>query len=795
MCIFPYCSSYGEIEFTDFTDSCGLGSIHELGYGTAIIDYNRDGLLDIFVVGQEGQNRLFENLGDLHFEDVTDAKNIRGSGTGWGVCYGDFNSDNYEEIYISRRDDQKNDLFIFENGIFQESALSFQVDDPQGFGYAACFAPLTKDLSVDLVVTNQAWPSGQRQSCRFFAGNVDLPFTDRTSASGIADSSEYWDCVSASDYDNDGDIDLIVSAEPRNKLYNNNGNGYFTDVSDTANINFPINGDSTGYGVTWGDYNNDGWLDVYVSCWHDQNGRLFRNNGNGTFTDVTQSMNVGQEAWSHGVSFGDFDNDGWLDLYSVSASYGNRLYKNNNGLSFTEIGDLAGVRDYHWCCGLSLGDIDQDGRLDMLVGHYANGGDNPTKVSLYRNITQNDNNWVIIKVNGFPPNKDAIGARVRVVAGGISQIREVSGGSGFGSQNMLPLHFGLGRAIMIDSLIITYPIAHIPALVYTDLEPNNFFELPDIILDVASVTLVSPQNIVDCELPITPELAITNMGNIDAINFSAICELGYDSVHAVIDSFRVQYLAVGDTIVLNFNDYFLPFCEKEYHINGLVRLLGDRHRSNDSVGADFYSTYSHDIACGPVINPLPETLIVPIIPKVYFSNKGLSQESTIVITCRISLFDSVINSSEILYNNILLPNSLDSVEFEAFNPLYSGRYTFHFSTTIVNDRNRANDSILVPIDIFMGNCHYKLGDINGDEIVDGRDLIYGVNYFKGGNPPPYECFCGNFGSIFAAGDINGSCTFNGSDISGLVNYFRGFGELEACFNCPPIILKSLLNNK
>jgi enediyne biosynthesis protein E4 len=789
MCISPFCITHGEIEFADFTDSSGLGDFHELGYGTALIDYNRDGLLDIFVVGQEGQNKLFENLGNLHFENVTFEKNIQGNGLGWGVCFGDFNCDNYDEIYISRRDYQKNDLFVFENGSFCESALALQVDDPQGFGYAACFAPLTKDLSLDLVITNQAWPSGQRQSCRFFAGNIDLPFTNLTSISGIADSSEYWDCVSAADYDNDGDIDLLISAEPWNKLYNNNGNGYFSDASDSANINIPTNGDTTGYGITWGDYNNDGWLDVYISCWHEQNGRLYKNNGNGTFTDVTHSMNVGHEVWSHSVSFGDFNNDGWLDLYSVSASYGNKLYKNNQGVSFTEIGDSAGVGDYHWGCGLSIGDINRDGRLDIIVGHYADGADNPTKVSLYRNITQNNNNWVIIKINGFPPNPDAIGARVRVVAGGISQIREVSGGSGFGSQNMLPLHFGLGSATIIDSVIITYPIAHIPALVYTYLEPNNFYELPDIILDVASVAMLSPQNIVDCELPILPEIAIANTGNVDAINFNTICELSYDSLNIVIDSFRVHYLAVGDTIVINYDQYLLPQRDREYRIEGIVQLFGDQHRSNDTTGIDFITAFSHDIICGPVLNPISDTLILPLTPKVIFSNRGLSSESIFTICCSISLWDSTINLTEIMYNNNLSPNSIDSVEFEEFHPTVSGRYAFHFNTMLANDRNSLNDSISIQLDLFMGNCNYKLGDINGDGVVDGLDLIYGVNFFRGGNHPPYECLCGNFGFTYIAGDINGSCIFNGADISSLVNYFRGFGDLETCIICPPIILK------
>jgi hypothetical protein len=189
-----------QILFEDRTDSSGLGEFHDLGFGTAMLDYDRDGLLDIFVVGQNGQNKLFRNMGNLHFDDITDAVGIQGSGAGWGVCFGDFDSDNDEDIYISRRDIFKNDFFVFENGIYNEMAHYLQVDDPQGYGYSACFAPLTKDLALDLIVTNQAWPSGRHQSCRFFKGTIGTPFVNITIPSGIADSSQYWDFVSAADF-------------------------------------------------------------------------------------------------------------------------------------------------------------------------------------------------------------------------------------------------------------------------------------------------------------------------------------------------------------------------------------------------------------------------------------------------------------------------------------------------------------------------------------------------------------------------------------------------------------------
>jgi hypothetical protein len=784
--IFLFCNlAHGQILFEDRTDSSGLGDFHDLGYGTAMLDYDHDGLLDIFVVGQGGQNKLFKNIGNLLFEDVTGTVGIQGSGAGWGVCFGDFDSDNDEDIYISRRDNLKNDFFIFENGIYDEMAHYLQVDDPQGYGYSACFAPLTKDLALDLIVTNQAWPNGRHQSCRFFAGNIGAPFTNVTLSSGIADSSQYWDCVSAADYDNDGKLDLLVSAESHNRLYHNDGNGYFTDVSDSAGINTPPTGDTTGYGITWGDYNNDGWLDVYISCWHYQNGRLFRNNGNGTFTDVTHDLGVGQEVWSHSVSFGDFDNDGWLDLYSVSASYGNRLYKNNQGNSFVEIGQQAQVRDNHWGCGLSVGDLDRDGRLDLVVGHYENGGDYPPKASFYHNITDNTNNWLEIKVNGFSPNPDAIGARVRIVAGGMMQIREVSGGSGFGSQNMLPLHFGLGAAATVDSLIITFPVAHIPPLVYVGLDPNGYYELPDVILDVASIVMISPDDLVDCEQMIVPELTIANEGNVDATDFKALCELTYDTTTVLIDSLRVEYLAVGDSMVLDFAPYTLPRCRNNYHIEGIVKLLGDILRSNDTTTTDFYAAYTHDIACGPIINPAAETLLIDFEPEVTINNLGINTENNFPISCTIFFDDSLVYQAEVAYNEALTPISTGRARFPEFAPPAEGRYRFDFAACLQNDRDISNDSASAQIDIFFGNCDYLIGDINGNGRVNGLDIVYGVKFFKGGNPPPYICPCGTFGLIYIAGDINASCSFNGADITSFINYFRGYYNFEPCPFCPP----------
>jgi enediyne biosynthesis protein E4 len=783
--IILYSQSQAQIIFQDITSSSGLGNFMELGYGAAMLDYDNDGLQDIFVVGQAQHNRLFRNTGSMQFEDVTGLLGIRGSGLGWGVCFGDFDSDYDEDIYISRRDGATNDLFVNNNDMFVESSNYYGVQDLGGYGYSACFAPLTKSLTLDLIVANQAW-SGRAQSCRFFHNNLGQPFINLTQSSGLADSSQYWDVPTAVDFDNNGVLELFITGESLNRLYRNNGHGGLVNISDSARINIPFDSDTCGYGISWGDYNNDGWLDYYVSNWHDQYGELFRNNGDGSFTEV--NIGTGQEVWCHSVSFADFDNDGWPDLYTVTGDYGNQLYKNNSGISFTEIGQNAGVRDDNrFCCGLAVGDIDNDGRLDMVIGHYA--GDNVRKVTLYHNITHNNNHWVEIKVNGFPPNPDAIGARVRIVAGGISQIREVSGGSGFGSQNMLPLHFGLGEAAVMDSVIITYPMRPIAPIVYTGLSGDYRYTLPEIDIDVASLRFLNPnQDVWDCEQPLMPSVLITNLGNVDVSNLRVKCDMIAANDTTLIDTMVVPILTAGDTITLDFNSIDIPVYQYDYFLRVFTRALGDRARHNDTVITSFYAGYSHDLSCGPAIRPGVDSLTYPILPEVMVINRGISEEIGFPVNCFIYSNDSLYYSAVVQSTNILESRHSTTVDFPVFNPRHGGNYRAVFITALDGDRNVSNDTALVNFYIEGNDCHYIVGDVNNSGVTNGVDINYAVLYFKGGPTPPYSCHCPGHDMIFAAGDVNGSCSFNGTDISYMVNFFKGGELLRACPDCQPLTL-------
>ena len=229
-----------------------------------------------------------------------------------------------------------------------------------------------------------------------------VDFSDVTDIAGVS-CTGYSNGVAWGDYDNDGDLDLYVAnLSEANVLYRNNGDGTFTDVTSEAGVG------CTGYsrGVAWGDYDNDGDLDLYVAN-SDGANVLYRNNGDGTFTDVTDEAGVGCTGSSRGVAWGDYDNDGDLDLYVANFYEANVLYRNNGDGTFTMVG--AGVGCTGSSKGVAWGDYDNDGDLDLYVANWDEAN------VLYRN-NGNLNHWLQIRLHGTISNRSAIGTKVKVIA-------------------------------------------------------------------------------------------------------------------------------------------------------------------------------------------------------------------------------------------------------------------------------------------------------------------------------------------------------------------------------------------
>ncbi len=300
-------------------------------------------------------------------------------------------------------------------------------------------------------------------------------FIDVTTQAGVGDTL-ISNCTAA-DYDNDGDLDIYVANNRGgydeypikdnwpNRLYRNNSDGTFTDVAAEAGVR----DESNSKGCCFGDYDNDGDLDLYVGNDESPN-KLYRNNGDGTFTDVTFQAGVAEPMGTHGVVLADFDNDGWLDIYAAGGSYiperhqfcvhqdhPDILFHNNGDGTFTDITHSAGINSNNpLTSGVTVGDYDNDGDLDIFLANSIYQGSYESASVLLKN-NGNNNHWLHFKLIGRKSNRSAIGARVKLIAGDLAQIREVEGGHGCGSQNSLTVEFGLGKRNAVDEVIIRWP--------------------------------------------------------------------------------------------------------------------------------------------------------------------------------------------------------------------------------------------------------------------------------------------------------------------------------------------------
>ena len=435
--------------FTDIAASVGVADAGP-GRGVAWGDADQDGNLDLYLVNSGQANRLFRNSGTTLDGDIALVAGIADNASGFGAAWGDYDNDGDLDLYLARSG-QTNRLYRNNgNGTFTDVGGTAGVDNNDE-GRSVAWGDYDNDGHLDLYLVNDG-PN------RLFRNQGDGTFEEVSSAAGVSDSGE-GQAVAWGDYDNDGDLDLYVSngrggiglGGAPNRLYRNNGNGTFTNVAGSARVD----DDGDGRGVAWADYDNDGDLDLYLANSDEAifvstaPNRLYRNNGAGVFTNIAGAVNVDDAGDSRGVAWGDYDNDGFLDLYLVSENV-NRLYRNDGAGGFTEVGDQLDVDDSSFGISAAWGDFNRDGWLDLYVVNASQ----PNR--LYRkHIT--GSRWLSVSLVGSQSNRNGIGARVVAATGTTRQRRDVDGGSGHFSQPSLPVEFGFGAQTIIDSLIIQWP--------------------------------------------------------------------------------------------------------------------------------------------------------------------------------------------------------------------------------------------------------------------------------------------------------------------------------------------------
>jgi enediyne biosynthesis protein E4 len=476
--------------------------VESMSGGVALIDYDNDGYLDIYFVNSltvdmvksnaKTKSILYRNNGDLTFTDVTEKAGVGDIGWGMGAIVADYNNDGFEDLYVTCVGPNhllKNNG----NGTFSDVTKMAGVGDPR-WSAGAAFADYDNDGKLDLYVANYVsfdfnnLPEfGKDKSCQYkgvavqcgprglpgdgdslYHNNGDGTFTDVTKKAGVTDPNGYYGMgVIASDFDEDGLVDIFVANDSTpNFLYKNKGDGTFKEIGFISGTALNENGAAQGsMGVTVADYNHDGRLDLFVTNFDDDYNVLYRNDGRGSFTDMSYAAKVAAISLPYvgwGTKFFDYDNDGWVDLFVAnghvypqipSFQQRNFVHKNKRDGTFTEVAEQLGApfKEKRTGRGAAFGDLDNDGDVDIVLNNLGGTG------QLLRNDGGNANNAVLIKAVGVKSNRSGVGAMVKVVAGDLTQKDEVRSGDSYISQSDLRLHFGLEKRTRIDLIEIRWP--------------------------------------------------------------------------------------------------------------------------------------------------------------------------------------------------------------------------------------------------------------------------------------------------------------------------------------------------
>jgi hypothetical protein len=481
--------------------------VETMAGGVGLFDYNNDGLLDIYFANgaqlpsmsktdPRFYNRLYRNNGNGTFTDVTTEAGVEGKHYAIGVAAADYDNDGYQDLFVSGA----NGYQLFHNngnGTFSDvtekaGLLRVHPELAGTFSAAAGWFDYDNDGFLDLIVINYLkWSAQSDVTCMnsgvsaycspnsyegvpslLFHNNGDGTFTDVSESSGIFKHIGKGMGVAFADYDGDGFMDIFVSNDTlRNFLYHNNGDGSFTEVGILGGVSYNQDGKSVaGMGVDFRDLDNDGLPDIFETDMFGDSFLLFRNAGKGLFEDISQTSHITSGSlritgWGTGIY--DLDNDGWKDIFTSNCAIldnsevldhlpykqQNSLFRNNCNRTFTDVAAQAGsgFRAPAAHRGAAFGDIDNDGRVDIVVSCLNE------RPELLMNRSPRKHNWIILELEGTRSNRDGLGARVALTTASGVQHNHATTSVGYGSSSDKRVHFGLGADKKIDKIEIIWP--------------------------------------------------------------------------------------------------------------------------------------------------------------------------------------------------------------------------------------------------------------------------------------------------------------------------------------------------
>ncbi len=448
--------------FTDVTAKSGLNTPC-YGMGGAVGDYDNDGWPDLYLTCLGG-NVLYHNNGDGTFTDVTQKAGVADGRWSTGAAFGDYDDDGRVDLVVA-------------------NYVDFHLNDLPGFGSAA----YCKWRGIDV----QCGPRGLKGAGdALFHNNGDGTFTDVSKKAGVSDPEGYYGLgVLWADLNNTGRIDIYMANDSTPKyLYKNLGDGTFQDIGLESGTAVSEDGsEQASMGIAIGDYLHTGLPALYVTNFEAENDLLYRNDGNWNFTEVSYPAGVAMPSLRYvkwGTDFVDVDNDGWLDLMTVTghvypqvdslpsgARYReSKLLEMNEGNgTFCDASQQAGpaLMEERASRGLAVGDLFNDGNMDAVVE------DLDGSPMILRNHGVAGRHWVSFELAGVKSNRLALNARVKIVAGGMTQTSEIHSGGSYLSQNDLRVHFGLASATKIDSVEIHWPSGLVETM--KNLEADKFY--------------------------------------------------------------------------------------------------------------------------------------------------------------------------------------------------------------------------------------------------------------------------------------------------------------------------------